>query len=361
MHLKKDSFHTCFQGRRVFITGHTGFKGSWLSSWLIKLGAKVSGYALQPSHDQPLFFELGLENKLQHYVGDICNRENLQTVLVREQPEMIIHLAAQALVKEGYLDPVGTFNTNTMGTLYLLEALRQVPSCRAALFVTTDKVYDTAHSHMAHVEENPLRGDDPYSSSKACAEQIVHTYARSNFIPSCLCATARAGNVIGGGDFSAHRLIPDLIRALETKQPLRIRYPAAVRPWQHVLEPLMGYLQLMMQLFYGETQAVGAWNFGPSEKGEISVGKLLEKAKELLKKESFEVLMDSFSLPEASVLRLNADKARKNLGWKSHFSVDEALEWTLKWYQIARLKGDLREETSRQIETYMDRVFATLS
>lgn len=360
MQIKQEALYRCFQGRKIFVTGHTGFKGSWLSSWLIKLGAKVSGFSLEPSLDQPLFSLLGLENRLNHYIGNICDRQALQKALLDEQPEMVIHLAAQALVKEGYRDPVGTFNTNTMGTLYLLEALRQVPSCKAALFVTTDKVYDTAHSNSAHIEEAPLKGDDPYSSSKACAEQIVHTYVRSNFLPSCLCATARAGNVIGGGDFSAHRLIPDIMRAIETKKPLHIRYPTAIRPWQHVLEPLMGYLHLMMQLFCGESKATGAWNFGPAKKGEISVQELLVKAKMLLPPEdTFEVLTDGFHAPETSVLRLNANKANNHLGWKSQFSVDEALAWTFKWYQTARLKEDVQQETSQQIENYMHRVFAS--
>lgn len=346
------NLHTAFQGRRVFLTGHTGFKGSWLATWLIKLGARVSGYSLAPHVEQPLFFQLGLEKHLTHYIGDICNREQLQKALDQEQPEMVIHLAAQALVCEGYRDPLGTFTTNSMGTLYLLEALRLVPSCRAALFVTTDKVYDTAYAEHAHVESGPLKGDDPYSSSKACAEQMVHAYVCSNLLPSCACATARAGNVIGGGDQAAHRLIPDLLRALENQTPLCVRHLYAVRPWQHVLEPLIGYLQLLAQLKGGERGAVGAWNFGPSLSQALSVEALLQKAQQLLK-EPLEVRWEPSRMPETKILRLDARKAEQYLGWKSRLSVDEALEWTLDWHQKVRQGEDARAQTEQQIEKYM--------
>lgn len=344
----------CFHGRKVFITGHTGFKGSWLTLWLIQLGAKVSGYALAPQVESAssLFHELHVENEIDHHIGNICNREELEKALIRQQPDMVIHLAAQALVREGYRDPVGTFNTNAMGTLYLLEALRKVPCCKAALFVTTDKVYDMAYSQQPHVEESPLRGDDPYSSSKVCAEQMVHAYGCSQFLGACACATARAGNVIGGGDRAPNRLIPDLIRAMESKERLSIRYPAAVRPWQYVLEPLMGYLKLLVRLFYEPHSGVGAWNLGPPEKEAISVEALLQKANRLLKS-PVDIVYEASEIHEAPILRLNASKAEQYLDWKSCLSVDEALVWTLDWYKRVAQGENARMLTEQQIERYM--------
>lgn len=348
---------TCFQGRKVFLTGHTGFKGSWLTAWLLKLGAHVAGYSLAPCAKQPLFTQLGLENACQHYIGDICQRDRLQDVLFRQQPDMVIHLAAQALVREGYRDPVGTFTTNSMGTLHLLEALRYVPSCKAALFITTDKVYDPAYAQHAHTECSPLKGDDPYSSSKVCAEQMVHAYVCCHLLPACACATARAGNVIGGGDRAADRLIPDLMRALESGEPLRIRYPSAIRPWQHVLEPLMGYLQVLMQLFERKEgmKTCEAWNFGPPEHEALSVAALLQKAETLLER-PLDMVREVTTLTEAPTLRLNAQKAEKQLGWKSYLSVEEALGWTLEWYRKASQGDNMRTYTEQQIDAYMARI-----
>lgn len=351
-----NKLQSCFRGRKVFLTGHTGFKGSWLTTWLMQLGAHVSGYSLAPCPKQPLFMQLGLEKECHHYVGDICHRDHLQDVLFREQPDMVIHLAAQALVREGYRDPVSTFTTNSMGTLYVLEALRYVPSCKAALFITTDKVYDPLLSQHAHTECSPLKGEDPYSSSKVCAEQMVHAYVRSLLLPACACATARAGNVIGGGDRAADRLIPDLIRALECGEPLRIRYPSAIRPWQHVLEPLMGYLQVLVQLFEAtESRVVAtceAWNFGPPEHEALTVAALLQKAEGVLQV-PLDIVREVTTIPEAPTLRLNARKAEKQLGWKSYLSVEEALSWTLEWYRKASQGEKMRAYTEQQIDAYM--------
>lgn len=351
------SLHNFFRGKKVFLTGHTGFKGSYLALWLIKLGAHVSGFSLAPHPKQPLFGQLGIEKELTHCLGDITHREYIQKVLIREQPDMVIHCAAQALVREGYRDPVGTFMTNSIGTLYVLEALRYLPSCKAALFITTDKVYDPAHGDQPHVENHPLKGEDPYSGSKVCAEQIVHTYMSSRLLPSCRCATARAGNVIGGGDKAADRLIPDLVRAWESGGALRIRYPSAVRPWQHVLEPLMGYLQLLMRLYEAPSQMDPeiAWNFGPPEKELLSVKELIQKAEGILNT-SFKLIVEPSSLHETHVLRLNSRKAEQSLSWKSLLSVEEALKWTLDWYRMEKQGENMRKATEQQLDHYMQLV-----
>lgn len=345
---------TFFRGKKVFLTGHTGFKGSYLALWLRKLGAQISGYSLAPHPKQPFFNQLGIEKELTHYVGDITHREYIQKVLIREQPDMVIHCAAQALVREGYRDPLGTFMTNSIGTLYVLEALRYLPSCKAALFITTDKVYDPAHGGQAHVEQHPLKGEDPYSGSKVCAEQIVHTYVRSRLVPLCNCATARAGNVIGGGDRAADRLIPDIVRAWESGEPLRMRHPSAIRPWQHVLEPLMGYLQLLMRLYESHSQvsAETAWNFGPPEKEMISVKEIVQKAEGILNT-SFKLIVEPSMLSETHVLRLNSRKAEQSLSWKSLLSIEEALKWTFDWYRMEAQGEDMRKATEQQIDHYM--------
>lgn len=338
-------------GRRVFVTGHTGFKGGWLALWLKRLGAQVSGYALPPEAGG--FHDLaGVRQTLQaDWVADVRDAPTLLDALITAQPEVVFHLAAQPLVRASYADPLGTFATNVMGTANLLDAVRQYGGVRATVVVTTDKCYRDLGPPCR--ETDALGGHDPYSASKAGAEIVAASYAASYELPV---ATARAGNVIGGGDISTDRLVPDLLRAIDAGTPLHLRHPDAVRPWQHVLEPLAGYLQLAEGLLADARDFGGAWNFGPADLHGQPVrtvaSLLLAHARAdgaALPELSFG---DGSGVHEAGALLLDSNKAAKHLGWQGRLSLDEALHLTWQWHRAYRSGQDLQALTLQQIDSY---------
>ncbi len=266
-----------WRGRRVLVTGHTGFKGSWLSIWLKQLGADVAGFALPPNTDPSLFNLVGLEDLIESRLGDVGDLESVRTAVASIRPELVIHMAAQPLVRKSYLDPVETYRTNVMGTVHVLEACRGVDGVRAILVVTSDKCYENQEWVWPYRESDRMGGHDPYSSSKGCAELVVSAWRRSylNATGAVMLASARAGNVIGGGDWAADRLVPDCVRALAAGEPIRIRNPVAIRPWQHVLEALAGYLALCERLLQGHSDVCDAWNFGPNSEASRPVSDLI--------------------------------------------------------------------------------------
>jgi CDP-glucose 4,6-dehydratase len=341
-----------WHGRRVLVTGHTGFKGTWLSLWLIQLGAEVTGFSLAPP-TQPSLFELaGAGRGLTHREGDIRDPQALRQAFEDARPELVVHLAAQSLVRESYREPVATYQTNVIGTVNVLEACRQVP-VRAVVVVTSDKCYQNRSVHAPFRESDPLGGSDPYSSSKAAAELATAAY-RSSFFAAHgpAVATARAGNVIGGGDFAAERLIPDVVRAFVARERPAIRNPQAVRPWQHVLEPLTGYLLLAERLLGGDRGAARAWNFGPEAEDSKPVAWVVQRALSLLGAADAWVERQEPLLAEAASLRLDSREARERLDWRPRLRIDAALEWTIAWYRDWQSGRDMRQATLEQIREH---------
>ena len=321
-----------WNGRRVFLTGHTGFKGTWLAAWLDELGAEVTGYGLQPRLVPSLFSSLDLEPRCRHLVGDVRDRERLIAAMTAADPEIVFHLAAQPIVLTGYEDPVGTIETNVTGTLNLLEGLRRLRNLEAVVVVTSDKCYRDPSGHCR--EEDSLGSDEPYGASKACAELLVHAWRKSFIRPEqgVGLATARAGNVIGAGDFSRYRLIPDLVRAAAAGKSPMIRYPGAIRPWQHVLDALSGYLQLAQALAHAPEQHIGAWNFGPLVGDNWTVAEVADLVTEQLGSARWQH-DPSATMPEAPVQRLATEKSRRRLGWEPVLSTSEAVSWTVSGYK----------------------------
>lgn len=324
--------------RRVLVTGHTGFKGGWLTLWLAQLGAHVHGYALDPP-TTPSLFEAALvgTNLESDTRADLADVAALTATVARVEPEVVFHLAAQPLVREGYRDPVGTIETNVVGTVNLLEAVRNAPAVRAVVVVATDKVYENQETGHAFSEADPLGGHDPYSASKAATEILVASYRSSFFGPGghpARIASARAGNVVGGGDWAAHRLVPDCLRAFAAGTPVHLRRPDARRPWQHVLGPLAGYLALAARLLgEGGDAFARAWNFGPDERDVLTVGEVANRVAAIWG-EGAEVVHDTApDWVEAGVLRLDSSRARGELGWAPSWSLDEALARTVAWHR----------------------------
>ncbi len=353
-----ESDNNFWKDRRVFITGHTGFKGSWLTLWLNQLGAKITGYSLNPLPDQTLFTELNLSEKITDLRGDITDNKKLQDALTRSSPEVVIHMAAQSLVRESYRSPVDTLRTNVIGTANLLESIRHVDSARAVLIVTSDKCYKNTEKLGAYIEGDPLGGHDPYSASKACAEIVASSYRDSFFSAnneaSTGIATARSGNVIGGGDWAKDRLIPDAMRAFAEGQPLTIRAPTATRPWQHVLEPLSGYLLLCKKLWDEPKKYSGAWNFGPDPDGIMSVEHVVSRLVDLYGYGAcWHHEIPSNHMHEAELLSLNITKAREKLGWSPRWNLELTLMETVDWYQQKTLgQSSIAEITIQQIRRY---------
>ncbi|WP_367848647.1 CDP-glucose 4,6-dehydratase [Rhodoferax sp. WC2427] len=339
----------------VFLTGHTGFKGGWLALWLHALGAKVHGYALDPNTTPNLFGAARVAEVLASDArADLADRTALQAALTAAQPRVVFHLAAQPLVRASYADPLGTLATNVMGTAHLLEAVRQVPSVRAVVVVTTDKVYDNREWVYPYRESDALGGHDPYSASKGAAEIVAASYRASFFHTpgAAQIATARAGNVIGGGDWAADRLVPDCLKAFAHGQPVQLRFPGAVRPWQHVLEPLSGYLRLAQALQDGPA-AASAWNFGPDARGEATVGQVAQRLAVLWGQGARVEFPEGGSHPhEAGQLRLDITRARAALGWQPRWSLEEALAHTVAWQRAWRAGDDMAVACRDQIAAF---------
>jgi CDP-glucose 4,6-dehydratase len=334
--MSKRLFNGAYAGKKVFVTGHTGFKGSWLCEWLLQLGAEITGYSLPPEAKPALFNQLGLKSRLNHIIGDIRDTAKLKRVLQKARPDFVFHLAAQPLVRESYTQPVETFETNLMGTVNLLEALRGLKRPCAAVFITTDKCYENREHHRGYREEDCLGGHDPYSASKAAAEIAISSWRRSFFQNHPVkIASVRAGNVIGGGDWATDRIVPDSIRALQKNLPVPVRNKIATRPWQHVLEPLGGYLWLGAKLPGLETnddKFCSAFNFGPSREANRTVRELVE---EILKHWPGRWMDRSnpHAVHEAKLLHLETAKALRLLKWKPVWSFSETIEQTVVWYR----------------------------
>jgi CDP-glucose 4,6-dehydratase len=324
-----------WRGRRVLVTGHTGFKGAWLTAWLKSLGADVTGYSLEPPTTPSLFEEANVGEGIDSVSGDVRDLDRLRRTFAAKDPEVVFHLAAQSLVRAGYDDPAGTYSTNVLGTVNVLEVIRQTPAVRAAIVVTSDKCYENGEWLWPYRENDRLGGRDPYASSKACAELVTEAYRASFFADRrCGIATARAGNVIGGGDWAANRLVPDLLRAFGEGTPALIRNPGAIRPWQFVLEPLRGYLALAQALIDGDGGLAGAWNFGPHDHDVRPVQWIADRLIELWNGEAAWKLDEQYDAkPEAFTLKLDSSKARTLLGWDPKVGLDTALEWIAEWHR----------------------------
>ena len=348
-----------WSGKRVFLTGHTGFKGGWLTLWLASMGAKVTGFSLAPNTNPNLYEVAKIASCCEKSIlGDIRNLDSLATAMQLANPDVVIHMAAQPLVRYSYANPVETYATNLMGTVHVLEALRTCNSVKAALMVTTDKCYENKEWVWGYRENEPMGGFDPYSNSKGCAELAIASYRQSFFSErdyskhGVAIASARAGNVIGGGDWSTDRLIPDAIRAFESGQTLMLRNPLAIRPWQHVLEPLSGYLVLSQALFEQGIAYNGAWNFGPNDADARSVQEVIQL---LIDRWGCAVVWQQDGQPaphEAHFLKLDCSKARQELGWRPSWSLERAIEAIVEWQAVFHKKGDIVAIMRSQIDTY---------
>ncbi len=343
-----------WQDRRVFLTGHTGFKGTWLSIWLKHLGAKVTGYALKAPTEPAFFEDCKVDTALQQsIVGDIRHLETLTAAMQQAKPEIVIHMAAQSLVRESYTDPVSTYATNVMGTVNVLEAVRNTPSVKAILNITTDKCYENNEWPWGYRENDAIGGHDPYSNSKGCAELVSSAYRNSFFKAAGIgLATARAGNVIGGGDWANDRIVPDAIRAFVGEQPLMVRNPMATRPWQHVLEPLCGYIMLCQQLVNAPEQFAQGWNFGPGEQCVQPVSKLADIMVENWGGEAGWRLHDGAHPHEAQSLKLDCSKAQLKLKWHPVWALERTINETVQWYQAWNTGEDMYTFSLQQIKTY---------
>jgi CDP-glucose 4,6-dehydratase len=346
-----------YSDKTALVTGHTGFKGAWLCHLLKRLGARVSGFALAPE-DKPSLFEIAnVAHGMTSTLGDVRDLRALHEAFAAQRPEIVFHLAAQALVRKSYREPVETFSTNVMGTVNVLEAARACSSVRAVVIVTSDKCYENREWVWGYREEEPMGGFDPYSASKGCAELVTAAYRRSFFPSGAAVASARAGNVIGGGDWAEDRLIPDILRGVLADEPIEIRNPHATRPWQHVLDPLSGYLLLGQKLFQEGQAFAEGWNFGPSEVDSVPVGEVARRLVEILGRGTLELWENtpSEAAPhEAHALRLDCSKARSRLGWRPRLDFTTTLQMTAEWYR-ATIEDPTRASAmlDHQIDTYL--------
>ncbi len=348
-----------WKGKNVFLTGHTGFKGGWLSLWLSSMGAKVTGFALAPNTKPNLFEVAQVQSLLNNsHIADIRDLASLQKAITQTQPEIVIHMAAQPLVRYSYANPVETYATNVMGTVHVLESIRNIDSVRAAIIVTTDKCYENKEWPWGYRENEPMGGYDPYSNSKGCAELVTGAYRQSYFSSDPYhrhkvgIASARAGNVIGGGDWSDDRLIPDAIKAFENNQSLMIRNPLATRPWQHVLEPLSGYLVLAQALYRDGTNFDGAWNFGPKDDDVRSVQEVVNLLIQNWRSPARWKQNSAKQPHEACSLKLDCSKARQYLGWTPKWSLEQAIEKIAQWQEAFQQEKNMQEFTFQQINRY---------
>lgn len=351
-----------YRSRRVLVTGHTGFKGSWLSLWLSQLGAEVIGFALEPPSIPNLFEVINLQREVTHIYGDVRDYDHLLAAFDSYKPEMVFHLAAQPLVRRSYQEPRLTYETNVMGAVNVLEAVRQTPGVRVVAIITSDKCYENREWTRGYREEDPMGGLDPYSSSKGCCELVTSAYLRSFFSPEhhsdasrVALASVRAGNVIGGGDWGMDRLVPDCIRALSRQKEIVLRYPQAVRPWQHVLDPLGGYLLLGAKLWEDRNAYAGSWNFGPHENDTWTVVEVVQEIIRLWGEGSYRVDGNP-KLHETRHLKLDCRKSRTHLGWRPQYAIQDALSLTVQWYRAfytGVAPPDLSNLAVGQIGSYM--------
>lgn len=346
-----------FKGKSVFITGHTGFKGAWLAFWLNKLGAKVTGYALDPAYSNSLFEVLDLAADITSIKGDIRDYNSLHQAMQQANPEFVFHLAAQSLVRKSYEEPQLTYSTNVMGSLNILESVRHYPTVRALVYITSDKCYWNKEWAWGYRENDELGGTDPYSSSKACAELLFKTYYLSYFKnrDNFGCGSTRAGNVIGGGDRSCNRIVPDVIEALEKEQTIILRNPDATRPWQFVLDPLYGYLKLAAELYVDPQRINGeAWNFGPREQSIRTVKDVAETLVKVWGSGKIQVEKNPHAPHEASLLHLSIDKAGQGLNWQPTYDFYTTIKQTGEWYKKSYHGENVKEITSKQLKDFME-------
>jgi CDP-glucose 4,6-dehydratase len=344
---------TFWNGKRVLVTGHTGFKGSWLSLWLQQRGAALTGFAKAPPTQPSMFVEAGVAEGMDSQIGDVTSFEQVREVFQRSSPEIVFHMAAQPLVRYSFEHPVETYATNVMGTVHVLEAARQTPSVRSVVVVTSDKCYENREWVWGYRENEPMGGYDPYSNSKGCAELVTAAYRSSFFGGSqASVGSGRAGNVIGGGDWATDRLLPDIIRSWMAGKAVPIRRPQSIRPWQHVLEPLSGYLLLAEQLYKRGHDVAEGWNFGPNDEDARPVGWIVERMGELWGEGARWQLDEGPHPHEAHYLKLDCSKARMQLGWAPRLSLHEALEWTVEWFRGYQQGASMRALTQTQINRY---------
>ncbi len=349
-----------WKGKRVLLTGHTGFKGSWLSLWLQSMGSEVVGYALNPPTDPSLFEIAEVAKGMTSIIGDIRDLELLRRVFAEHQPEIVIHMAAQPLVRYSYIEPVETYSTNVMGTVNLLEAVRSTKSVKAVVNVTTDKCYENREWAWGYRENEAMGGYDPYSSSKGCAELVTAAYRNSYFHPEkhkehgVAIASGRAGNVIGGGDWADDRLIPDIMRAISAGKPVNIRNPHAIRPWQHVLEPLAGYLVLAQKLYEEGAAYAEGWNFGPNDEDAKPVQWIVEKLSQSWGEGASWVVDGGAHPHEAHYLKLDCSKAKSRLDWHPRWNLEEALEAIVEWQRAYQDGKATKSVTLEQIQRYVN-------
>lgn len=344
-----------YKNKRILITGHTGFKGSWLCEMLVNAGADVVGYALNPPTAPALFELLNLDKKMTSIIGDIRDLENLKNVFSKYQPEIVIHLAAQPIVRDGYKNPVYTYETNVMGTVNICECIRLNPCVKSFLNVTTDKVYQNNEWEYGYRENDPLNGYDPYSNSKSCSELITQSYVQSFFSSAntdTAVSTARAGNVIGGGDFANDRIIPDCIRAVEQSKDIIVRNPNSTRPYQHVLEPLTVYLEILQKQYLNSKYA-SSYNIGPDDCDCITTGELVSMFCNKWENIRWRDFSEKNAPHEANFLKLDCSKLKKTFDWKPKYHINEAMDKIIEWYRIYINKGNLEEITDKQIKEYL--------
>jgi CDP-glucose 4,6-dehydratase len=351
-----------YAGKKVLVTGHTGFKGSWLCLWLSELGADVVGYALKPRGSDDNYVASKVDRRIRHIQGDVRDFPYLMSIFRAHNPEFVFHLAAQALVRDSYNSPKETFDINVGGTVNLLECCRQTESVHTVINVTSDKCYDNKNWIWGYRENDPMGGYDPYSSSKGCSELITSSYRDSFFNPDTISyhrtslSSARAGNVIGGGDWAKDRIVPDSIRSLLQRNTIIMRNPRSIRPWQHVLEPLSGYLYLAASMYEQPGGLEGAWNFGPERDAFIPVETLVNSIIKHWGSGECEDIHESDGLHEAGLLALDTSKARFRLGWKSMFGFDDAVKYTVEWYKMHEAGADMAAFSRNQIRMYMERM-----
>ncbi len=353
---KMNTFNNIYKNKKVLLTGDTGFKGSWLAVWLKELGAEVFGYALPPQREEDNFVKCKLNEKIHHLDGDIRDLNKLINYFDKTQPDIAFHLAAQPIVLESYKNPHYTFETNIMGTVNFFEAVRKTKSIKAALNITSDKCYQNNEWVWGYRENDPMGGKDPYSASKGCSELVANSYIHSFFADNahCAIASARAGNVIGGGDWAEYRIVPDFFRALKKSESLIIRNPEAVRPWQHVLEPLSGYLLLASKLYHEGNKFSGGWNFGPLDQAHYKVSELINHILKYYGKGTVVFDETSEKLHEANMLKLDISKATYNLKWQPVLTFEELIKFTVDGYAVEFSGDNIYEKRKQQISDYIN-------